>query len=115
MLPEVLKYLFDIRQACELLNQFINGKSWDDYLNDVLLQSAVERQFMIIGEALFQAIKIDPSLSVAISGSRRIINFRHVMVHGYATIEPSTVWGVVESDLPVLESEIDTLVKDSIP
>ena len=42
------------------------------------LQSAVERQFEIIGEDLNQALKLDPSLATAISRSADIVAFRNL-------------------------------------
>jgi uncharacterized protein with HEPN domain len=45
-------YLWDIQQAANLIVQFTTGRAFDDYLADVMFRSAVERQFMIIGEAL---------------------------------------------------------------
>ena len=52
MQREALKYLYDINAAAEKILRFVHGKSEDDYLADELLQSAVERQFEIIGEAM---------------------------------------------------------------
>lgn len=95
MRHETAKFLYDIRQACDLLHDFTRDKSLDDYLSDPLLRSAVERQLMIVGEALSQALKIDPALADAITDARRIVNFRNVIVHGYAAIEPQTVWGIL--------------------
>lgn len=37
------KYLFDIIEAGERICSFVSGKEFDQYTNDVLLQSAVER------------------------------------------------------------------------
>jgi len=56
MQPESAKYLYDILKACEAILQFIEGKDFDDYEDDLLLRSGVERQLMIIGEALNQAV-----------------------------------------------------------
>jgi uncharacterized protein with HEPN domain len=110
MQPEALKFLYDVLQACDLLEEFTHGKTFEDYENDALLQSAVERQFMIVGEAMFQALRIDPSLEARVSDARRIVNFRHVMVHDYATVDDRTVWGVVQRRLPTLRSEVEALL-----
>ena len=115
MRHKALKYFYDIRQACDLIEQFTRGKSFEEYLGDALLRSAVERQFMIVGEALFQALNVDPSRKKAITDARRIINFRHVMVHGYAAITPATVWGVVQEDLATLRREVETLLVEAAP
>jgi uncharacterized protein with HEPN domain len=115
MPPEVLKFLFDIQQSTELILHFTAGKTLADFQNDIQLRSAVERQFITIGEALQQALRIVPELDNSISESRRIINFRNVMVHGYAQIVPDTVWGVVESGLPLLNSEVRTLIASFPP
>lgn len=112
MRPEALKFLYDILQACELIEEFTRGKSFEAYVNDALLQSGVERQFAIVGEAVFQALRIDPSLEHGISDARRIVNFRHVMVHDYATVDHSTVWGVVHRRLPTLRAEVDALPRE---
>ncbi len=52
MQPEIKKHLFDISQAVANLEAFMRDKNRSDYLNDLLLQSAVERQFLIVGEAM---------------------------------------------------------------
>ena len=110
MQREVAKLLYDIQQACQAVAQFTHGKSLDDYQDDLLLRSAVERQLMIVGEALFQAIKHDESLAASITDARRIIDFRNVIVHGYAALEHETVWGIVERDVPKLAREVEAML-----
>ena len=112
MLPhETKKYLFDIAEACDLLAQFTRDKTLTDYQKDPLLRSGVERQFEIIGEALNQAIQHNPSLAVLISNSSMIISFRNRLIHGYATISDEVVWGVLETNLPVLTREVTNLLE----
>jgi uncharacterized protein with HEPN domain len=113
MQPEALKFLYDIQQACELIERFTAGKSADDFRSDVQLRSAVERQFITIDEALLQALRSTPNLSDMITDTHRIINFRNVMVHGYATIVPDTIWGVIEAGLPLLHEQVSRLLNSN--
>lgn len=112
MQPEIRKFLYDIRSACEALVQFTSGKSLNDYQADLLLRAGVERELMIIGEALNQAIRVAPTLAEKITGIREIINFRNIIVHSYATIEDKTVWGILQNDLPGLYKEVQALLAE---
>jgi uncharacterized protein with HEPN domain len=47
-------YLWDAAAGATAIQRFISGRSYDDYLADEMLRSAVERQFEIVGEALSQ-------------------------------------------------------------
>ena len=80
---EIRKYLYDVAVASDLITAFVQGKNFDDYLNDPMLRSAVERQFEIIGEALNQAVKRDPGLKDEIPDASRIISFRNRLVEKY--------------------------------
>ena len=64
MQPESLKYLFDMQRACRLMLSFVAGKTFEDYVGDALLRSGIERQMIIVGEALNRLMKIDPSTVV---------------------------------------------------
>lgn len=110
---ETRKFLYDVQQACELLGQFIEGKSLSDYLSDPLLRSAVERQLMIVGEALYQAFQIDRSLGERITDLQAIIRFRHILVHGYSVVENDTVWGILQNDLPTVRDEGQRLLAEA--
>ncbi len=110
MRPESKKFLFDIQQACEKLSRFTQGCELDDYVVDELLQSAVERQLFIIGEAISQLAKIDPDTASIIPDYRRIIAFRNILAHGYAAIEHKTVWGVLRSDLDALATTVSAML-----
>ena len=109
---EVRKYLFDIDQACSLIEQFTSRKAFADYTSDPMLRSATERQFGIIGEALSQLLRLDPGLAEHISESSRIISFRNRLIHGYSDVADELVWGVVESNLAILRREVAALLEE---
>jgi uncharacterized protein with HEPN domain len=104
------KYLFDIDEAANLLSQFVAGKELKNYVDDALLQSAVERQFEVIGEALCQLAKVDLALATQITDYQKIISFRNVLIHGYADVDDELVWDIVETRLPILRGEIDRIL-----
>lgn len=112
MQREVRKLMFDIKQSGELIETFVAGVTFERYQQDRMVQSAVERQFEIIGEALRNALDIEPSLERRLTTPRRIIAFRNRLVHGYASVSAAVVWGVVESHLPVLLKEIEALLQE---
>ncbi len=96
-----------------MLIEFSKGKSLQDYNCDRLLQSGVERQLMIIGEALNQAGKINPDISKKIKSFRQITNLRNVIVHGYATVENETIWGILQDDLSDLYKQVKVLLGET--
>ena len=107
---EAAKYLWDAHQAAERIAAFVAGRSFDDYLADEMLRAAVERQFEIIGEAFVGLRRVDPTLATGIPDLPRIIAFRNVLIHAYATVDAALVWGVVENDVPKLQTAIARLL-----
>ncbi|SDH60641.1 Uncharacterized conserved protein, contains HEPN domain [Actinokineospora alba] len=103
-------YLWDAQQALNLLQEFSKGKSFDDYKSDAMLRSAVERQFEIIGEAFNQLSKVDGALAAAIPDLGRIVAFRNILIHGYATVDDDLVWQVLSAKVPDLDRVIRGLL-----
>jgi uncharacterized protein with HEPN domain len=106
MRPETKKYLYDMLKACEAIFEFTEGKDFASYETDLLLRSAVERQLMIVGEAMNQAMHDEPDICDYMADAREIVNLRNVIVHGYAVVENETIWGIVQGDLPALYDQV---------
>ncbi len=110
---EARKYLYDIKQAADLLGEFTDGKQFSDYRENSMLRAAVERKFEIIGEELSKLSKADSAIASRIADRARIIAFRNILIHGYAEIDDRLVWDIVESKLPVLRREVDELLANA--
>ena len=95
-------YLHDVAEAAARLGDMIASKTLDDYVGDILLRSAVERQLIVIGEALYQLRSYFPEVAKRIPNSHRFITFRHVLVHSYNQVEPDVAWGLMETGLDKL-------------
>lgn len=87
----------------------------ETYRTDDMLRSAVERQFEIIGEALRQFRSVDPDAASVIPELDRVVAFRNILIHGYASVDDRLVWGVVEGKLPSLRRALDDLLKKPEP
>lgn len=111
-LHEPEKYLYDMLSSCEFLLEFTGDKTVDDYINDRAFRSAVERELQIIGEALIVLEKIAPDVAARIPEYQNIIGFRHVLVHGYDSLDPMTVWNIIETKLEALAPNISSLLNE---
>ncbi|MCY3882421.1 MAG: DUF86 domain-containing protein [Chloroflexi bacterium] len=99
-----------MQEAARLLREFSSGKTFADYQGDAMLRAAVEREFTIIGEAVARLASTDPAVASRISGHRRIIAFRNVLIHGYTVVDNQIVWDVLQNELPTLATEVEALL-----
>jgi uncharacterized protein with HEPN domain len=108
-------YLWDALKAAEAVQSFLRGRTYEAFVEDDMLRSAVERQLEIIGEALSQLAKADPQIADNVAELPRIVAFRNILVHGYAAIDYGTVWRLIEDKLPELQSNLTMLLRAADP
>jgi len=113
MRPEIAKRLLDARAACVAIESFTAGFDGEAYAANALLRSAVERQFEIVGEALWQAARQDPSLDVQIPELHRIVGLRNRLIHGYDSVDDQLVWDLVRHKLPTLSALLTDLLRSA--
>ncbi len=106
------KLLYDINHAAGQMIWFTEGKALDDYLDDLLLRSAVERQFEVIGEGVSRLGRQDRATLERITGFQEIIRFRNLIAHEYDRLENAQVWEIVERDITVLYEETTALLAE---
>jgi uncharacterized protein with HEPN domain len=53
-------FLSDVIEAGHAIQQAVAGINLDDYRNSRLIRSSVEREFIIIGEALNNLSRVEP-------------------------------------------------------
>ena len=105
------KRLQDILICIQNINTYLLGnKVFDKYDNNSLLQDAVERNLITIGEAMNALLKLNKE--IPITNNRKIIDARNKLSHGYDEIENLQIWNIIINHLPVLELEIKDLLGD---
>ncbi|MFZ5952889.1 MAG: DUF86 domain-containing protein [Candidatus Rifleibacteriota bacterium] len=98
--------LHDAISACQLILKFSEGINLEEYHENLLVKSAVERQFEILGEALNRIKKLEPDYLSEISDWQRIIAFRNVIAHAYDVIDDEIVFLVIQKQIPILQKEL---------
>ena len=101
-------YLFDIQKSIELIREFTQDQTFEMFQENAMMNSAVERQLSIVGEAIVQLLKLEPNISI--TAARQIAGFRNILIHNYARVSPAVVWTIVQDDLETLYNEVTTLL-----
>ena len=108
---EIRTHLCDIRNAAKLILDSTGEVSIDQYEEDEMLRSAIERQFEIIGEATRRLANDDQSIAEKITGYRTIIGLRNRIIHEYDNIDNQTLWNIIQNNLPTLLNEVTILLE----
>ena len=107
----IAAYLADILDACDAIETVLAGLDLDTYLEQRSIRSSVEREFIIIGEAVAGIRRARPELAERISDTRVIVGFRNVLTHDYAAVDDEAVYGVAKEDLGLLKRECSELLE----
>lgn len=49
---------------------------------------------------------------IEISNSRKIVDVRNRIIHGYDSVSDDVIWGIVIRNLPVLQKEVEKLLNE---
>ena len=94
------KHLQDILTAIEEVESF--------FYSNLCLRRAIERNIEIIGEAMNRILKVDKD--IAITNSRKIVDARNYIIHGYDSLSVDILWSMVINHLPKLKNEVIELL-----
>jgi uncharacterized protein with HEPN domain len=103
-------YLDDVVEACEAIQQALTGMDLAAYYANRLVRSAVEREFIIVGEAMAALSRLSPEIFGRITHARRIVDFRNQLTHQYSDVDDTVVWLIARHDAPVLHAECAALL-----
>jgi len=107
---EVKTWLFNILSSIEEIDSFFINKpmTFEAYQNDLRTRRAVERNIEIIGEALNRVLNKEPEINI--TNSRKIVDTRNRIIHGYDTVSDEIIWSIVIKYLPQLREEVQILL-----
>jgi uncharacterized protein with HEPN domain len=102
-------YLWDMLMAARAVQSFVKNRTTADYLADLMLRSAVERQIEIIGEAARHVLSTFQAAHPEIPW-RPIQAQRHVLAHDYGEIRHERIWLVATAHIPDLIKQLEPLI-----
>lgn len=107
---EIKTWLYDMLNAIHEIDSFFNDqpKEFIVYQNDLRTRRAVERNIEIIGEAMKRVLQTDATLELP--NSRKIVDTRNRIIHGYDNVSDDIIWGIVINHLPELKLQIEKLL-----
>lgn len=102
-------HLWDMYQACQKIKQFTQDFTWEDYCKNELVQSAVERQFEILGEAA-RRISAEFQESHPRIPWKDLIGQRNIIAHQYEKVNQKRLWLTTQKSLPKLAEDLKQLI-----
>lgn len=107
---QVYKSLKDILSSISNIELFCSSRprEYKAFCEDICFRSAVQWEIAVIGEAMNRILKIDPKIP------RRIVGTRNYLIHGYDSLREDLIWAIVINHLPLLKSEVITLLESYI-
>ena len=109
---DIKTWLFDILSSINEIESYYieTPKIFEVYQNDLRTKRAVERNIEIIGEAMSRILKVKSEIEI--SNSRKIVDVRNRIIHGYDSVSDDVIWGIVIRNLPVLQKEVEELLNE---
>jgi len=102
-------YLVDILESAKVALDYVSGKSWDEFYEDMQCQDAVLRRIEIIGEA---ARHISPQTRKKYPEIpwRDLTMLRNLVIHQYDAVDINQVWDTAQNKLPPPVAELSKIV-----
>lgn len=99
-----------ILDAVVRIEQYTTKLTQADFENNFMVQDAVLRNLILVGEAA-KNIPEEFKQKFTHIEWKKIVGMRNKVVHEYFIIDIETVWNVIQRDLPLLKHSFSALLK----
>ncbi|MBF7081721.1 DUF86 domain-containing protein [Desulfallas sp. Bu1-1] len=98
-------YLSDIIDSINKIERYTNNMSFQDFLQNELVQDGVVRNLEIIGEAV-KKIPDNIKRRKPDIEWKKIAGLRDILIHDYFGVDVVIVWDIIKNKIPVLKKNI---------
>ncbi len=110
--PSDRERLEHIVEAIDRIFRFREDLSYEEFLNNEMAQFAIIKNFDIIGEAAHHVSKgLRESNDTQIEW-RKVIAFRHILVHDYYKVNTEIIWNAIENKLIDMKIEVERILDE---
>ena len=111
MKKDVKIFLLYIIESIERIEDYIEGMSREDFMENIQVQDAVLRRLEIIGEAV-KNIPQDFRKEYSQIPWKQIAGTRDILIHEYFGVDLDLVWEIIKRDLPELREKIKKILEE---
>jgi len=109
--PSKLDRLEHIIEAINRIIKFTSKMTYPDFVKNEMAQFAIIKNFEIIGEAAYHLpVEFRKENEEKIEW-RKIIAFRHILVHDYYKINTEIIWNAIQGKIKELKIEVRKLIE----
>ncbi len=107
-------YLAHMRQAIADALSFTEGLEQPDFEQDKRTQQAEVMSLIVLGEAATKVMDQHPAFAALHPEIpwRSMRGMRNRIAHGYFDIDLAVVWDTLQTALPTLKAQLDTIVSE---
>ena len=100
-------------ESIDYVIDFTKDIGFEDFEKDIILRFAIIKNLEIVGEASYMLTKEFREQHPEMPW-RKLIDLRHVLVHGYYQIKFETIWNIIQKDLLPLKEQIQILYDNEL-